>query len=79
MKFAIPLSMLPMDEIKPLGIAADEIAKASGNRVSKFSPFLSLSFNSVVFLGKSSSLRFLTDASKALTFTTILLILSSSF
>ena len=25
MKFAIPLSMLPMDEIKPLGIAADEI------------------------------------------------------
>jgi len=25
MKFAIPLSMLPMEEIKPLGIAADEI------------------------------------------------------
>ena len=25
MKFAIPLSMLPMDEIKPLGTAADEI------------------------------------------------------
>ena len=25
MKFAIPLSILPMDEIKPLGIAADEI------------------------------------------------------
>ncbi len=25
MKFAIPLSMLPMDEIKSLGIAADEI------------------------------------------------------
>ena len=25
MKFAIPLSMLPTDEIKPLAIAADEI------------------------------------------------------
>ena len=25
MKFAIPLSMLPMDEIKSLGMAADEI------------------------------------------------------
>ena len=25
MKFAIPLSILPMDEIKPLGNAADEM------------------------------------------------------
>ena len=57
----------------------EAFAKASGNRLSIFSPLLSLSFNSIVFLGKSSSLRFLIVASKELTFTTIFLILSSSF